>query len=143
MLAWIGAIVVLCQEDLDKLRGCEGLMRRAEESLDRAALPEAEAFQSEVVRRLGELLRQGRASSRTGEARPAPRRAAAPAPRAYVPERTAPPGGAFVSRGAGSAWGNLPDRIRQAILRGSRDVDQYPAEFRELIREYMKTLSGK
>lgn len=48
----------------------------------------------------------------------------------------------FRSRGDRTGqWGNLPPRIREAILHGTRDLDEYPPEYREALKEYMKKLA--
>ena len=38
-------------------------------------------------------------------------------------------------------WGNLPPRLRDQILQGERDVERFPEEYRELLREYFKRLA--
>jgi hypothetical protein len=37
----------------------------------------------------------------------------------------------------------LPPKIREAMLHGWRDIDDYPADYAELLNEYFKTLSGE
>ncbi len=41
--------------------------------------------------------------------------------------------------GAGAAWGNLPARLRDALLQGSGDVTS--AKWEALTREYYKRLA--
>ncbi len=63
-----------------------------------------------------------------------------PAQRPYDPNRTDPPS-KFRSRGDRTGqWGDLPPRVRDAILDGFRDIDEYPPEYQEMIKEYMKRL---
>ena len=38
-------------------------------------------------------------------------------------------------------WGDLPPRVREAMQSGKRDLDEYPAEYREVLKEYMKRLA--
>ena len=40
-------------------------------------------------------------------------------------------------------WGDLPPQMREAFLSGKRYVDDYPAEFREALKEYMKVLADE
>jgi hypothetical protein len=61
----------------------------------------------------------------------------------YDPNRNDPPS-KFRSQGDRSgAWGNLPDRVREAMLHGKRDVDEYPAEYQQILKEYMEKLAGE
>ena len=63
-----------------------------------------------------------------------------PAQKPYDPNRTDPPS-KFRSRGDRTGqWGDLPPRVRDAILDSSRDIDEYPPEYQEMIKEYMKRL---
>jgi len=39
-------------------------------------------------------------------------------------------------------WGDLPARLREPILNGKRQLDDYPPEFQELLKEYFKGLTG-
>lgn len=49
----------------------------------------------------------------------------------------------FRSRGDRTGrWGDLPARIREAMLSGRRDLDDYPAEFQQILKEYMDALAG-
>jgi hypothetical protein len=65
-----------------------------------------------------------------------------PADRPYTPppsrEGTAPP------RTADRAdrWGDLPPHLREETNQGMRQVEEFPAEYRELLQEYYKRLSG-
>ena len=65
-----------------------------------------------------------------------------PAPAPYDPNRTGDPVNKFRSQGDRTGrWGDLPPRIREAMLSGKRDLDQYPPEFREVLKEYMRKLA--
>jgi hypothetical protein len=66
-----------------------------------------------------------------------------PATSPYDPGRNSDPINKFRSRGDRTGrWGDLPPRLREAMLSGKRDLDDYPAEYRELLKEYFKSLSG-
>ena len=71
-----------------------------------------------------------------------PQRPGNPATRPYNPNRRTP-SSKFRSRADKSGlWGQLPPRLRDAMLHGRRDIDDYPPEFQELLKEYMKRLAG-
>jgi len=38
-------------------------------------------------------------------------------------------------------WGNLPPRLREAMLNGKRAIDDFPAEYQQILKEYMKKLA--
>ncbi len=65
-----------------------------------------------------------------------------PAEKPYdPPKRTPPPLTGPRSSDPAGAWGNLPPRLRDQILQGERDVERFPEEYRELLREYFKRLA--
>jgi hypothetical protein len=69
-----------------------------------------------------------------------PQNPGSPAQKPYDPNRTDPPS-KFRSRGDRTGrWGDLPPRVRDAILDAARDIDEYPPEYQEMIKEYMKRL---
>lgn len=144
----IALLLAVLADDVAKLKDCARLMAEAERQLEAPALREAEASQAETVRRLEELLRQARAaaarSSRGSEPKPDPAPRTSPAPQPYRPERAPEPSEAFRTRTASGPWGRLPERLREAIRQGSRDIDQYPPEFRERIRDYtLRLIQGE
>jgi hypothetical protein len=66
-----------------------------------------------------------------------------PAPAPYDPGRLGDPVNRFRSKGDRTGrWGDLPPRLREAMLSGKRDLDDFPPEFQELLREYFKELPG-
>lgn len=123
----------------------------------RKLLEGARQSQDGTVQKLREIIRKARAASgrsSPGQPRkpePSPPQSGrpqsepgAPAPRPYDPNRNSDPVNKFRSRGDRTGrWGDLPARLREAIFSGRRDLDEYPAEFQEAIKEYMKRLAAE
>ncbi len=123
------------------------------EKIDRL-MKKSEKSQKGAVEGLAEMIRKARTSPgqdepkpRPGKPKPPPKSAkppqqpGSPAPAPYDPNRNDPVN-TFRSRAERPGrWGDLPPRLREAILSGKRDLDEYPAEYRELLKEYMKKLS--
>ena len=66
-----------------------------------------------------------------------------PATSPYDPNRNGDPINKFRSRGDRTGrWGDLPARVREAMLSGKRDLDDFPPEYQQLLKEYFKSLSG-
>jgi outer membrane biosynthesis protein TonB len=61
-----------------------------------------------------------------------------PAPSPYDPNRTDPPNKFRSKADRTHGWGDLPPAIREAIMNGRRDIDEYPAEFQDVLRRVMK-----
>lgn len=147
-------------ERLEKLLreepGAGGIQGQVLEKI-RKLLQGAERHQDGTVQKLKEILRKARSvpgGSSRGQPRqpqssPPPQqtdrpqtRPGAPASRPYDPNRTGDPINKFRSRGDRSGrWGDLPPRLREAIFSGRRDLDEYPPEFQEALKEYMKRLA--
>jgi hypothetical protein len=67
-----------------------------------------------------------------------------PATSPYDPNRNNDPINKFRSHGDRSGrWGDLPPRLREAMLSGKRDLDDFPPEYQQLLKEYFKSLSGE
>ncbi|MCI0657372.1 MAG: hypothetical protein L0170_09920 [Acidobacteria bacterium] len=67
-----------------------------------------------------------------------------PAAAPYDPGRLGDPTNKFRPRGDRTGnWGNLPPRVREAMLSGKRSIDDFPAEYQQVLKEYFKTLSGE
>ena len=67
-----------------------------------------------------------------------------PATAPYDPNRQGDPINKFRSRGDRTGrWGDLPPRMREAMLSGRRDLDQFPPEYQQLLKEYFKVISGE
>ncbi len=144
MLSLIAALVCIQDHPLDEI---QRLMSRAEEQLNDRALDGTQRTQRDVIERLNAIIRQARASSGGSGNRPARDFGTPPTPgsgadRTYTPDRTAQPDSVFRSRN-GDAVMQLPPRIREAMLHARRDIDDYPADYAQLLSEYFKTLSGE
>jgi hypothetical protein len=66
-----------------------------------------------------------------------------PAPAPYDPNRTGDAINRFRSRGDMGRWGDLPARLREAILSGKRSIDDFPPEFQQVLKEYFKAMTGE
>ncbi len=117
-------------------------------------MKKTERSQDETVKKLGEVIRraksQGQGQGKPQQPQPGdkqqqaqrPQQPGSPAQQPYDPNRTGDPVNKFRSQGDRTGrWGDLPARLREAILTGKRDLDEYPAEFRELLKEYMRKLA--
>ncbi|HEX7898443.1 MAG TPA: hypothetical protein VF950_11830 [Planctomycetota bacterium] len=117
--------------------------------------------QGETVDKLGDVIRRARAQQGQGQGDPQPgppqqgqpqdqmqkpqssQQPQNPATSPYDPGRNSDPINKFRSRGDRTGrWGDLPPRIREAMLSGKRDLDDFPAEYQQLLKEYFKSLSG-
>jgi hypothetical protein len=63
-----------------------------------------------------------------------------PAQTPYNPNRTDPPSKFRSNADRTGQWGNLPPRMREQMMHGKRDIDDYPAELQQVLSEYMKRI---
>jgi hypothetical protein len=130
-------------------------MKLAQEKIDKL-LGGADKKQKDTIELINLLIRQARQVQQSGQQqqqrqqqqqqqRQQPQNqpnATNPAQQPYTPpptrEGTAPP------RTADRAdrWGDLPPHMRDETNQGMRQVEEFPAEYRELLQEYYKRLSG-
>jgi hypothetical protein len=67
-----------------------------------------------------------------------------PADKPYDPNRNGEPINKFRSKGDRTGrWGDLPARVREAMLSGKRAIDDFPAEYQQVLKEYMKKLADE
>ena len=67
-----------------------------------------------------------------------------PADKPYDPNRNGEPINKFRSKGERTGrWGDLPARLREAMLSSKRLSDDYPAEYQQVLKEYMKRLADE
>ena len=59
----------------------------------------------------------------------------------YNPNRRAPASKFRSKADKSGSWGHLPPALRDAMLHGKNDIDDYPPEFREALKEYMERLA--
>ncbi len=143
----------------------EELMRRLEQELGateaqkkilekvKKLTERSEKKQKDAVDKLAEVIKKAKAQSGNGQSKDQqqkkdgqqskPQNPSSPAQSPYDPNRNDPPSKFRSKADKTGSWGNLPEKVRDAMLHGKRDVDEYPAEFSELLKEYMRQLSGE
>lgn len=116
-------------------------------------MQKSEGSQQGALERLAEIIRKAKASGtsqprpRSGSPQPMPpqnrpRDPGDPAREPYDPNRTGDPINKFRSTADRTGrWGDLPPRVREAILSGKRDLDEFPPEFQQVLKEYMRKLA--
>lgn len=104
----------------------------------------------EVIRRVKSAQGQGQGQPgqpQPGQQQPKPQsqkqdQPSNPADKPYDPNRTGEPINKFRSRGDRTGrWGDLPARVREAMLSSRRQMDDFPAEYQQVLKEYMKRLA--
>lgn len=117
----------------------------------------SEKSQGQSADKLGEVIRRVKAAQGQGQPQPGqpqqqqqkpqamkPDQPSNPAEKPYDPNRTSEPINKFRSRGDRTGrWGDLPARLREAMLTGKRAIDDFPAEYQQLLKEYMKKLADE
>jgi len=121
-------------------------------------MEKSEGQQKDAVDKMGDVIRRikqcqgggscnkpGDGPPKPGQAQPKPvQQPGQPAPAPYDPNRTGDAINKFRGNGDRTGnWGNLPPRLRQAMLTGKRSVDDFPAEFQQVLKEYMKRLADE
>ena len=117
----------------------------------------SEKSQGDSADKMGEVIRRVKAAQGQGQPQPGqqqpgqqqpkpqaqrPDQPSNPADKPYDPNRNGDPINKFRSRGDRTGrWGDLPPRLREAMLSGKKAVDDYPAEYQQLLKEYMKRLA--
>ena len=83
---------------------------------------------------------QGQKPQSQGQKPQASKQPSSPANAPYDPNRN-DPANIFRSKGDRSGrWGDLPPRIREAMFNGKRDLDDFPPEYQQLLKEYFQGL---
>jgi hypothetical protein len=121
----------------------------------------SEGSQKDAVDKMGEIIRRVKQGQGQGQGKPQPgqqqkqqqqqqqqgkrpQQPSNPATSPYDPGRNSDPINKFRSTADRTGrWGDLPARLREPILNGKRDLDDYPPEFQQLLKEYFKELSGE
>ena len=122
-------------------------------------MQKSEKSQGDSADKLGEVIRRVKAAQGQGQGQPQqgppqqqqqkpqsmkPDQPQNPADKPYDPNRNGEPINKFRSRGERSGrWGDLPARIREAMLSGKKLSDDYPAEYQQVLKEYMKRLADE
>ncbi|HZE96823.1 MAG TPA: hypothetical protein VE981_07340 [Planctomycetota bacterium] len=120
-------------------------------------MEKTEGKQKESVDKIEEVIRRakkcgGGSCNKPGEQQGPPKpgqpkpaqQPGSPAPAPYDPGRNSEP----INKFRGNAdrtgnWGNLPPRIREAMLNHKRSLDDFPAEYQQVLKEYMKRLADE
>ena len=115
-----------------------------------------EKSQGQSADKMGEVIRrvksaQGQGQPQPGQPQPGqqpkpqsqkPDQPSNPADKPYDPNRNGEPINKFRSKGDRTGrWGDLPARVREAMLSGKRAIDDFPAEYQQVLKEYMKKLA--
>ena len=118
----------------------------------------SEKSQGQSADKMGEVIRRVKAAQGQGQPQPGqpqpgqqpkpqaqkPDQPSNPADKPYDPNRNGEPINKFRSRGDRTGrWGDLPARVREAMLSGKRAIDDFPAEYQQVLKEYMKRLADE
>jgi hypothetical protein len=117
----------------------------------------SEKSQGQSADKMGEVIRRVKAAQGQGQPQQGqpqqqqqkpqsqkPDQPSNPAEKPYDPNRNGEPINKFRSKGDRSGrWGDLPARLREAMLSGKRSSDDFPAEYQQLLKEYMKKLADE
>jgi hypothetical protein len=131
-MSWILAIALQ-----DGLEDARRLMERSAELLHELRAARSVPLQEEILRILQKKIDEARAAEPKAEPRREPRRADRP----YVAPRRETPRSKFEAPRDAGGWGDLPPRLREAILHAARDLDSYPPELRAPMEDYFRRLS--
>jgi hypothetical protein len=137
--------------------GAESAQQKILEKIEKL-MKKSEQSQGQGSEKLGEVIRrvkaaqQGQGQGQQPQPKPGQPQPGAPKPgqpenpatSPYDPNRRSDPINKFRSKGDRTGrWGDLPPRLREAMLTGKRDLDEYPPEFQQFLKEYFKALSGE
>jgi ElaB/YqjD/DUF883 family membrane-anchored ribosome-binding protein len=118
----------------------------------------SEKSQGQSADKMGEVIRRVKAAQGQGQGQPGqpqpgqqpkpqgqkPDQPSNPADKPYDPNRNGEPINKFRSKGDRTGrWGDLPARVREAMLSGKRAIDDFPAEYQQVLKEYMKRLADE
>jgi hypothetical protein len=121
-------------------------------------MQKTEKSQGESADKLSEVIRRVKAAQGQGQGQPGqpqqpqqqkpqsmkPDQPQNPADKPYDPNRNGEPINKFRSKGERTGrWGDLPARLREAMLSGKRLSDDFPAEYQQVLKEYMKRLADE
>ena len=122
-------------------------------------MQKSEKSQGQSADKLGEVIRRVKAAQGQGQGQPQPGppqqsqqkpmsqkpdQPQNPADKPYDPNRNGEPINKFRSKGDRTGrWGDLPARLREAMLSGKRSSDDFPAEYQQVLKEYMKRLADE
>ena len=129
------------------LEKIEKLMKKGGDSQGKSA-----ETLGEVIRRVKAQQGQGQPQPQPGQQQPKPQgqkppqsqqNPGNPADKPYDPNRTGDPINKFRSKGDRSGrWGDLPARVREAMLSSTRALDDFPPEYQQILKEYFRAMTG-
>lgn len=145
------------ETEAELLRKLEELSKDNPKVLEliRRMIQKTEKKQEDTLKKLEDIIRRAKSSSSSSSSqqqqdpknqKPKDGRQQKPkngdqnAQNPYDPNRTDPPSKFRSEADRTGHWGDLPARLREEILHGKRDIDQYPPEFQEMIKEYMREI---
>ena len=136
----------------------EAAQKKIMEKIERL-MGKSEGNQKDAADKMGEIIRKAKSGQGQGQGPPKPgqpqkqqqqqqaqkpQQPSSPATAPYDPNRQGDPINKFRSKGDRTArWGDLPARLREPILNGKRDLDDYPPEFQQLLKEYFERMIGE
>ncbi len=155
------------KESLERIQKLLGTPPKSPEDEQKAILEKIEKLmgksqksQGDTVDKLADVIKRAKAQQGQGQGQPQqgppqqqqpgdqmqqaqkPNQPSNPATSPYDPGRNGDPINKFRSRGDRTGrWGDLPPRLREAMLSGKRDLDDFPPEYQQLLKEYFKSLS--
>jgi uncharacterized protein YoaH (UPF0181 family) len=119
----------------------EGSQKNAIDKIDEI-IKKAKSCQGGSCNKPGDP-QQGQKPQQQGQKSQAAKQPSSPAQSPYDPNRN-DPANIFRSKGDRSGrWGDLPPRIREAMFNGKRDLDDFPPEYQQLLKEYFQGLLGE
>lgn len=135
-------LLLLLQDPADLLRDVHRHMERAERELNDGKLVPSTESQQRAIDAINELIRNApRNDSPSSTSRPSP--SSNPAVRPPTPVEPVDLSLRFAGDGRTGPWGLLPARIREAIHHDARALDDFPAEYRDLIGQYHRRLMSE
>jgi hypothetical protein len=121
-------------------------------------MQKSEKSEGDTIDKLGEVIRRVKAAGQgPGQPQQGPPQQQQPKPQSqrpdqpqnpadkpYDPNRNGEPINKFRSKGDRTGrWGDLPPRLREAMLNSKRSSDDFPAEYQQVLKEYMKRLADE
>ena len=141
----------------DKKADPQAAQKKILEKIERL-MGKSEGNQKDAVDKMGEIIRKAKSGQGQGQGQPKPgepqkqqqkqqanrpQQPSSPATSPYNPNRQGDPINKLRSNAdRTSRWGDLPARLREPFLNGKRDLDDFPPEFQQLLKEYFQRMLG-
>ncbi len=110
----------------------------------------SEKKQKDAIEKLNEIIKKAKTSDSQSQQKQqkqqqqqsqSQKQSGGPAQAPYDPQRNDPASKFRSKADRTGQWGDLPPKLREAMMTGKRDIDEYPEEFQQILREYMKKLA--